>query len=320
MSRYQEDQYQENFVSNRPNDAQNYPYVFFNQVSGQDPNPNPMAVSSGAAGFCASTRTVHGMPDDALEKKCNALDVNVCASTQCCVLLGTSKCVAGNANGPTNTTGYYDPALVNKDRYYYQGKCYGNCTNQQSTDSQWTDTTNAATYYHLQDFAKDGYAAPSMPGSGSPVSGMTGSGSPVSGMPGSGSPVSGMTGWLGSGSALFSTAATNYGGGGGYYASNITNSPGSQLNGVNSASIQNGGAAAAGMVPSSSSQCSSPHTDKEQRELTNIFRAIGMYLFYNQPFPTILMDSGHSTTPSPTLSTMPPLSSTPNPIPSTPIA
>jgi len=295
MSRYQEDQYQENFVSNRPNDAQNYPYVFFNQVSGQDPNPNPMAVSSGAAGFCASTRTVHGMPDDALEKKCNALDVNVCASTQCCVLLGTSKCVAGNANGPTNTTGYYDPALVNKDRYYYQGKCYGNCTNQQSTDSQWTDTTNAAAYYHLQDFAKDGYAAPSMPGSGSPVSGMPGS-------------------------ALFSTAATNYGGGGGYYASNITNSPGSQLNGVNSASIQNGGAAAAGMVPSSSSQCSSPHTDKEQRELTNIFRAIGMYLFYNQPFPTILMDSGPSTTPSPTLSTMPPISSTPNPIPSTPIA
>ena len=310
MSRYQD---QENFVSNRPNDAQNYPYVFFNQVSGQDPNPNPMAVSSGEPGFCASTRTMYGVPADALEKKCNALDVNVCASTQCCVLLGTSKCVAGNANGPTNTTGYYDPALVNKDRYYYQGKCYGNCTNQQTTDSQWTDTTNAAAYYHLQDFAKDGYAAPSM--TGMPGSGWPGSGSPVSGMPGSGSPVSG---WP-------STAATNYGGGGGYYASsNITNSPGSQLNGVNSASIQNGGAAA-GMVPSSSSQCSSPHTDKEQRELTNIFRAIGMYLFYNQPFPTILMDSGHSTTPSPTLSTVlpsttPPLSSTPNPIPSTPIA
>jgi hypothetical protein len=62
-----------------------------------------------------------------IEAKCGALDLNTCASTSCCTLLGGQKCVAGNKNGPTNAANYSDYSLKNKDFYYYQGKCYGNC-------------------------------------------------------------------------------------------------------------------------------------------------------------------------------------------------
>ena len=33
-------------------------------------------------------------------------------------------------NGPTNPANYSDHTLKNKDFYYYQGKCYGNCKNK----------------------------------------------------------------------------------------------------------------------------------------------------------------------------------------------
>jgi len=45
------------------------------------------------------------------------------------VLLGGQKCVAGNENGPTMKANYSDFLVLNKDFYYYQGKCYGNCPN-----------------------------------------------------------------------------------------------------------------------------------------------------------------------------------------------
>ena len=74
-------------------------------------------------GFCSFYK------DDptALEIKCNALDINTCAATKCCVLLGGSKCVSGNARGPALPANYSDATIVNKDVYYYQGKCYGHC-------------------------------------------------------------------------------------------------------------------------------------------------------------------------------------------------
>jgi hypothetical protein len=64
-----------------------------------------------------------------LEEKCNAVAPESCASTSCCVLLGGEKCVSGNENGPYMTANYTDYTLTarNKDFYYYQGKCYGNC-------------------------------------------------------------------------------------------------------------------------------------------------------------------------------------------------
>jgi len=64
---------------------------------------------------------------DRLEKNCNNLEKNVCASTSCCVLLGGDKCVSGDVRGPYMKSNYTDPTILNRDRYYYQGKCYGNC-------------------------------------------------------------------------------------------------------------------------------------------------------------------------------------------------
>lgn len=77
-------------------------------------------------GFCAQYKN----DTNSLEEKCAALDLNACASTSCCALLGGQKCVAGNENGPKNVANYTDYSLKNRDFYYYQGKCYGNCQNK----------------------------------------------------------------------------------------------------------------------------------------------------------------------------------------------
>lgn len=74
-------------------------------------------------GFCDTTG---GSAID-LESKCNSLDKDVCASTTCCVLLGGSKCVAGNDRGPTWKQNYGDVFVRNHDYYTHKGKCYGNC-------------------------------------------------------------------------------------------------------------------------------------------------------------------------------------------------
>ena len=65
-----------------------------------------------------------------IEEKCNSLDANTCSSTSCCVLLGGQKCVAGNSQGPNMKSNYSNFHIKNRDYYYYQGKCYGNCDKQ----------------------------------------------------------------------------------------------------------------------------------------------------------------------------------------------
>ena len=62
-----------------------------------------------------------------VEQKCNSLPMDVCATTSCCVLVGGEKCVHGNENGPKQKSIYSDTSIKNRDVYYYQGKCYGNC-------------------------------------------------------------------------------------------------------------------------------------------------------------------------------------------------
>lgn len=62
-----------------------------------------------------------------LEAACQKLDKNTCASTSCCVLLGGSKCVSGTEQGPAVKSNFSDIYVRNRDFYYYQGKCYGNC-------------------------------------------------------------------------------------------------------------------------------------------------------------------------------------------------
>ena len=76
-----------------------------------------------AGGFCAANK------NNTLETEtqCGKIGKEACASTSCCVLLGGSKCVAGNEAGPTMKANYSDVSVLNRDYYYYQGKCYGNC-------------------------------------------------------------------------------------------------------------------------------------------------------------------------------------------------
>lgn len=64
---------------------------------------------------------------DKLEEMCMSVDKNNCGAMSCCVLLGGSKCVSGNKLGPYNKLNYGDITVRDKDYYYYQGKCYGNC-------------------------------------------------------------------------------------------------------------------------------------------------------------------------------------------------
>lgn len=96
-------------------------------MPGVDPNDLGAArvtnTSSQLGGFCNATKN----NKIETEKKCNAIEAESCASTSCCVLLGGQKCVAGNESGPSMTANYSDYTLRNKDFYYYQGKCYGNC-------------------------------------------------------------------------------------------------------------------------------------------------------------------------------------------------
>ncbi len=90
----------------------------------QLPQSSPVYETAGyPGGFCNQYKG----NIEAIEEKCGALNVNTCASTSCCVLLGGQKCVAGNKNGPTRVANYSDYNLQNRDFYYYNGKCYGNC-------------------------------------------------------------------------------------------------------------------------------------------------------------------------------------------------
>jgi len=73
------------------------------------------------SGFCNS------IDKNAIEQKCNSLDKDTCASTNCCVLLGGQKCVYGNDTGPLFKTNYSNFLITNPEFYYYQGKCYGKC-------------------------------------------------------------------------------------------------------------------------------------------------------------------------------------------------
>lgn len=100
--------------------------IFMNQstnISQVTPVANPSYKQSG---FCTEQSNYPVIK----ESKCNALSNDTCASTECCVLFGGEKCVAGNEQGPLIQTNYSNFLIKNRDYYYYQGKCYGNCDNQ----------------------------------------------------------------------------------------------------------------------------------------------------------------------------------------------
>lgn len=97
--------------------------VFLSKLTGQSTVMPIYNTAKMLGGFCSYFQTQS--PEK--EKICNQLDPNECASTNCCVLLGGSKCVAGDQMGPTLKSNYGDLFVRNKDFYYYQGKCFGNC-------------------------------------------------------------------------------------------------------------------------------------------------------------------------------------------------
>jgi hypothetical protein len=97
--------------------------VFLSSLTNLPTTSQVRNTATSQSGFCESTKS------SVLEReaKCNALDTNVCGSTDCCVLLGGSKCVAGNKNGPSIKSNYSDITIVNRDYYYYHGECFGHC-------------------------------------------------------------------------------------------------------------------------------------------------------------------------------------------------
>ena len=78
---------------------------------------------SGIKGFCNHSDNIMNNIDE----KCKTLPNDVCAATECCVLFGGEKCVEGDNNGPKNKMVYSNTSIKNRDVYYYQGDCYGNC-------------------------------------------------------------------------------------------------------------------------------------------------------------------------------------------------
>ncbi len=97
--------------------------VFYSRLSGLNYYSPVYDTAAQIGGFCSFNKN----NKEKLENECNKLDKNVCASTNCCVLLGGSKCVHGDENGPIKKSNYGDIYIRNKDHYYFQGKCYGNC-------------------------------------------------------------------------------------------------------------------------------------------------------------------------------------------------
>jgi hypothetical protein len=110
------------FIFGASNYVPNYEdSVYLSRTTGLSTVSMAVPSKSVLGGFCASTDKTE------IEQKCNSIPIDQCASTSCCVVLGGAKCVSGNENGPAMKSNYTDPTIVNKDYYYYQGKCYGFC-------------------------------------------------------------------------------------------------------------------------------------------------------------------------------------------------
>jgi hypothetical protein len=97
--------------------------IYLSQTTGESTVTPILNQASISKGFCS----YYANQPDKLEEACMITNPNNCASTSCCVLLGGSKCVSGNKQGPYMKENYGDTTILNRDYYYYKGKCYGNC-------------------------------------------------------------------------------------------------------------------------------------------------------------------------------------------------
>ena len=80
----------------------------------------PSLSSDIATGICNTTTDM-----SIIDAKCSGLDSNTCSSISCCNVLEGGKCVGGGKRGPFFPSSITD--IINRDYYYYQGKCYGSC-------------------------------------------------------------------------------------------------------------------------------------------------------------------------------------------------
>ena len=103
--------------------------IYFSKLTGLGYQTPIHGTDSQWGGFCSYNKNF----PDKIEEKCGKLDNDTCATTSCCVLLGGAKCVAGDQNGPRNKATYNDPNIKRRDKYFFEGKCYGNCVDDQTT-------------------------------------------------------------------------------------------------------------------------------------------------------------------------------------------
>ena len=97
--------------------------VYLSKTTGQSSTSSYLDAATMKGGACSYYKD----QSEKLEEMCLAIDKNNCGAMSCCVLLGGSKCVSGSALGPHNKLNYGDITLRDKDYYYHDGKCYGNC-------------------------------------------------------------------------------------------------------------------------------------------------------------------------------------------------
>jgi len=105
---------------------------------------------SSEGGFCKENN--HSIIE--LEEKCSQLSREQCSDSPCCVLLGGSKCVAGNENGRYKIDNYTVPYTRDTNYYYYyQGNCYGNCIEQDNYGETYDEnnTDNNKMNYNAND-------------------------------------------------------------------------------------------------------------------------------------------------------------------------
>ena len=101
--------------------------IYFSKLTGLGYQQPIYGTDSQLGGFCSFNKDF----PDKIEEKCGKLDGDICASTSCCVFIG-GKCVAGNKNGPKKKSHYQKGDIDRKDNYFFMGKCYGNCVDDQS--------------------------------------------------------------------------------------------------------------------------------------------------------------------------------------------
>ena len=97
--------------------------VYLSRLTGLSTTKPVEDTASKKGGFCE----YHRNSPIKIEEECGKLEKDACASTSCCVLLGGSRCVGGNEKGPSMKANYGDITIINRDHYFYKGKCYGNC-------------------------------------------------------------------------------------------------------------------------------------------------------------------------------------------------